>query len=206
MKKAESNTPFILLEGMDLSGKSTVLSELKKLFNWNSNHLSLSENKLMYSIVNRISKSGNYSKAEIGYLYVAVLNMEIGNFTWPSSPTFQDSCVLLRALAHHTAYQNKDIVFMLEKIAETHPKFSESYLFTASIKERIRRLNKRQSQDPTKNDNTDRLILNNPELFVEMEKAIIMYSKKYFNANVIDSDEITTDEIVQSIRKRIDII
>ncbi len=196
--------PFILLEGMDLAGKSTQLRELKQKFpSWKTNHIGLSDNKTMYTVAHNIHKRRIWSTEEVGYLYVAGLTVEIDLFVWPLQPTFQDSCMLLRSLAHHTAYENKNIICKLEELAEKYPKFSKAFVFTASLQERSKRLIQRTTDSPESVNATDRMILTDPNSFMKMDKAIVMYAKKYFNAEVLDTGTITVEETTKLLQETI---
>lgn len=189
---------------MDLAGKSTQLRKLKEKFpGWKTNHIGLSDNKTMYAVANNINKRQIWSTQEVGYLYVAGLIVEIDSFIWPQQPTIQDSCLLLRSLAHHTAYENKDIISKLEALAEKYPKFSKTFVFTASLQERTRRLQQRIIDSPGSVNASDRMILTNPNSFMKMDKAIVMYAKKYFGAQVLDTETITVDETIKLLQEAI---
>ena len=202
--ETNSYIPFVLLEGMDLSGKSTMLTGLKKLLpDWKTTHVGLSDDKTMYALAHKMNRSDTtWSKEEIGYLYTAGLTIEIESFTWPTNPTLQDSCMLLRALAHHTAYGSKNVIPKLEELAERHPKFSEAFVFTASITERIKRLQIRELENPKNVNDTDRFVITNPDMFAKMDQAIIYYAKKYFQAEVIDTGTMTVKETLELLQKK----
>lgn len=198
--KSNLKTDFILLDGMDLSGKSTILKEIKNNDQkWDSYHIGLSHDKSMYSVANHINRNGDWSAREIGYLYLAGLELDIYNFKYPTLPTIQDSCVLLRAFAHHSVYGNMDIIKRLEKLAEQHPKFSKSFVFTVDIKTRIKRLNDRLILNLGKVDKSDNIIITNPELFIGMDNAIVKYAKKYFQAEIINTANLSIQETVRLV-------
>jgi thymidylate kinase len=196
---------FILFEGMDFSGKSTVLQKIKNLDSaWNTQHIGLCQNKTMYTLANYVNKNcPTWSKKEIGYLYLAGLTLDINLFTEPKEPTLQDSCVLLRCLAHHTAYGNKRIVQKLEALADIHPKFSKAFVFTVHIKERLSRLEKRIIENPNKINASDLLIKTDQSLFLKMDKSIKKYAKKYFNAETIDTTGIQIETTVDFLYSKI---
>ncbi len=195
---------FILFEGMDLSGKSTLLQLVKQSNTWSTQHIGLNQDKAIYSTANYINRHGKgWGSKEIGYLYLAALTIDINNFKWPKNPTLQDSCVLLRALAHHSAYKNDEIVKKLEILSDIHPMFSKSFVFTASITERLRRLEDRIIVNPLQVNNSDLFIKNNPELFKKMDQAMIFYAKKYFNAEIVDTTNATLESTLELILKSI---
>jgi thymidylate kinase len=195
---------FILFEGMDLSGKSTLLQLVKQTDIWSTQHIGLNQDKSIYATANYINRySKDWGPKEVGYLYLAALTIDINNFTWPDSPTLQDSCVLLRALAHHSAYKNNEIVKKLEMLSEAHPKFSKSFVLTVSPVERLRRLKERIATKSLQVNNSDFLIKNNPELFNKMNHAMIFYAKKYFNAEVVDTTSSTLENTLEFVLKSI---
>jgi thymidylate kinase len=196
--------PFVLLEGMDFSGKSsTVEALLRKNLTWEKNHLNLAQENEIHLFAKKINKQKLFNSEIIGNLYVTALTVDIEKFVWPKNPTMQDSCTLLRSLAHHTAYNNIAVVRNLKELAEKHPNFSNSFVFTVDIKQRQKRLIDRLNTQPASVSASDYLVIKNPELFEVMNSTIIEYAKLYFNAEIIDTGSTSFDEVVNFIHKRI---
>ncbi|MEM1312602.1 MAG: hypothetical protein AAGF07_04020 [Patescibacteria group bacterium] len=196
--------PYVLFEGMDLSGKSSTVAKIQEINKiWTYQHLVLNQANPIYTLAKQVNKQGIYSTEVCGITYAAAIRADLELFQWPSMPTLQDSCNLLRSLAHHSALGNTAVVNYLVEISSEHPIFSKAYVFTASIEERRKRLAKRMSENPGCVSKSDTLIINNPELFEAMNEAIIKYAKEFFNAQIIDTTYVDQNTVVNQITSQI---
>ena len=188
---------FVLLEGVDLSGKSSVISRLvKKYEHWRHQHYTITGSNKILEVAREIEKDGS---EWIGHLYAKALEYDISQFQWPEVNTIQDSTILLRSLAYHAAARYQQVVHELETIALKHPKFTSSYVFTASIEVRKERLKERIQSGSKKVTVNDLKVIRDPEFFMRMEHALVDYAQTFFGAVVIDTSNMSLDEVANSI-------
>lgn len=199
-----STTNTILLEGMDLAGKSTIINLLQKRFaDFKVRHLSLSFDNDLYDFAKKLNKSDIYQSDVVGTAYLTAIKWDVYNYSKNTDPVLQDSIGLLRSLAHHTAYGNHLLVDHLKGILEIHPKFNSSIVFTANLEDRKQRLTERIKKNPTSVSLADRLILKDPDLFMHMNDTIIYYATKHFNAHVINTSYLNIDETFKLVLSKI---
>lgn len=188
---------FVLLEGVDLSGKSSVIKHLvKKHKDWRHQHYTIVGSNNILDVAREIEKDGS---EWIGHLYVKALEKDLHFFKWPETNTIQDSTILLRSLAYHAAAKYTKIVHELETLALRHPKFSVSYVFTASIEVRKERLKERMQSEPKRVTANDLKVIRDPEFFLRMESAMVDYAQTLFGAMVIDTSSMTVEDVANSI-------
>lgn len=188
---------FVLLEGVDLSGKSSVIKHLvNKNRDWSHQHYSITGSNRILDVAREIDKDGS---EWIGHLYAKALEDDISRFEWPKSNTIQDSTILLRSLAYHAAARYNQVVHELENLALKHPKFSCSYVFTASLEVRKERLKERIRSGTKRVTANDLKVIRDPEFFMRMEHALVDYAQALFGAVVIDTSSMTVEEVSNSI-------
>ena len=196
---------YIHIDGMDLAGKTTATQNIVKITDgeWTWRRNSLSGENPMYQLADslRLGKIQNSYDAEtLGNLYVAALMGDIRNFTWPDRNTVQDSTIILRSLAYHNVRGTPRISEVLLDLLPEHPKFDASFILTASIEERIKRLQKRREQAPQEVGDEDLIVINKPERFLAMEACLIDISKKAFHSVIIDTTTLTPDMVIGEIQ------
>jgi thymidylate kinase len=180
----------ILLEDVDLSGKSSAIKYLQSKFpTFNVNHQKLCRVNLLQSKIKELQAENQLSSKTIGHLYAESIRYDIENFRASEfgDGILQDSLNFLRSLAFHTAHNNYAVVNHLKSFAPQHPKVTKAFVFTASYDIRVSRLMKRFNESPELVTSNDLLIINQPEIFKDMDNAIIQYSVQYFNAEIIDT-------------------
>ncbi len=190
--------PYYLIEGIDLSGKSSVIRKLHHLNpSYTVRHSSLLGSNHILQVAKKIEKDGS---EWIGHLYTKALEYDLGRFSWPTSATIQDSTILLRSLAYHAAAHFSTILARLETLALLHPKFTNVYILTASLEERRMRLRKRMKESPEKVTVNDLKVIRDPDFFLRMEEAMVNYASTLFDPIVIDTTNLTFDEVVKKIQ------
>lgn len=198
--KMHTKPLFLLFEGLDLAGKSTIakLFVTKSGDQWHIQHSKLIPCNELWTKVNLI-KNTNRTTKEIGYLYYEALCYDIQYFEYPDTNTIQDSTVLLRSLAHHIAHGTEELPELFNDLAPYHPQFSKAYVFTATLTERKKRLTTRMVKQPTTVTRRDLTIVKNPNLFSRKETILIKYARKYFNAEVVDTTGKSPGQVVDRI-------
>jgi thymidylate kinase len=122
----------IHLEGMDLAGKSTVSQHLASaLSDCRVRRNSLVAANPVYDLADRLRKEGSVGEVALGQLYVAALAVDLEQYRPPQETVIQDSTLLLRSLAYHTAAGNPSVSEALKAMLPQHPRFSRSVVLTA---------------------------------------------------------------------------
>ena len=188
---------FVLLEGVDLSGKSSVVKHLiKKRPDWKHQHYSLLGSNNILNVARDMEKDGS---EWIGYLYVKALEKDLEHFKWPEKNTIQDSTILLRSLAYHAAAKYQRVIHELENLALKHPKFSKTYVFIASMEARRERLKERIQLGSKKVTANDLKVIRDPDFFQRMELALVDYAQALFGAIVVDTSNMTVEEVARLV-------
>jgi len=198
---------YIHIDGMDLAGKTTATQNIVRITNneWNSRRNSLSGENPMYILADSLRLANAYDAETLGNLYVAALMGDIRSFKWPEKNTIQDSTIILRSLAYHTVRGTPRISEVLIDLLPEHPKFDASYVLTASLEERAKRLQKRIEQAPQEVADDDLMVLKKPDKFLAMETCLIDLAKQAFHSIVIDTTILTPDMVVGEINKNFNI-
>jgi len=201
--KSKNNIFFLHIEGMDLSGKSTVakiFAETSKL-NWVINDKRLTENNPFYDFAWDLGKKGRHSSEILGHLYLESLKEDIKNFR-PNKNILQDSTLLLRSLNFYKTVEiNNELAHSFAKLIPEHPLPNKSFYLTADIESRRQRLEKRIKQMPKKLTSMDMMIMKDPHRFMQIDKSLCELSVKIFNSQVIDTSEMDEIEVVECIRR-----
>ena len=196
-------TRYIHIEGVDLSGKSSVSKAVvdRQPDEWQIQAATLTRTpNLIRELGDQLDSAATYTSEAIGIVYAAALRADLDAFRYPEINTIQESTILLRSLAYHAINNNPGILRIFEDMASLHPKFDRSYLLTASREERLRRLAQRAVKSTH-----DLLIVKDPKRFAKMEDSIKDYAQNLFNAEVIDTTQLNIDEVAEYISQDIPI-
>jgi thymidylate kinase len=192
----------ILLEGVDLSGKSSAIQFLQSKFpTFVVNHQKLCRVNFLQSKIKELQLDKQLNSKNIGHLYAESIRYDIEYFRQSDfgEGILQDSLNFLRSLAYHTAHKNYSVVNYLKSLSSLQLKVTKAFVFTSSYDVRVSRLMKRFQESPELVTPNDLLILNSPEVFHEMDNAIIQYSVQYFSAEIIVTTKLTLLEVEELI-------
>jgi len=189
---------YLHFEGMDLAGKTTATQNFIKSTDseWAIRRNSLSRENPIHILADSLRKAEVYDAEVLGNLYVAALMADIRSFQWPDKNTIQDSTIILRSIAFHTVRGTPRIREVLLDLLPEHPKFDSSFVFTASIEERVKRLQQRMAVAPHEVSEEDMMVINKPEKFMAMEAALIDTSRMVFHSVIVDTSTLTPDMVV----------
>jgi thymidylate kinase len=187
----------ILIEGLDLAGKSTLVRGLSDELTRRDIPVRVSRNALcpenpIAPVADALRRDPEAGLVETGHLFLASHLWDARNFQRPPAGTFhiQDSC-WLRTLAYHKLRQTPDIPSMLSAVAPTFPRFDGAVFLTAGIEQRQRRLRQREKESPGSNDADDHLVHQDPELFMEGEQVLLSLFNQFEKAVVFDTATIS---------------
>jgi thymidylate kinase len=192
---------YIHIEGMDLAGKTTATHNFidRTGRDWDVRRNSIVPENPIYLLADSLRRADAYDAEVLGNLYVAALMGDIRTFEWPDKDTIQDSTILLRSIAFHTVKGTPRVVEVLQELAPKHPKFDASFVFTADIETRLRRLQSRMDNQPEQVSPEDLLVIDKPEMFMAMEAALIDLARNSFHSVIIDTSTLTPDAVVQKM-------
>jgi len=192
---------YLHFEGMDLAGKTTATNNFIQSTGteWDIRRNSLSRENPIHILADALRKEEVYDAEVLGNLYVAALMADIRSFQWPSRNTIQDSTIILRSIAFHTVRGTPRISEVLLDLLPEHPQFDASFVFTASIEERVKRLQQRIAKAPHEVSEEDMMVINKPEKFLAMEAVLIDTSRRVFHSVIVDTSSLTPDMVVGTI-------
>jgi len=189
----------IHIEGMDLAGKTTAASSLKKQYGASVRRNSLVVENKIYTLADTMRRTTQAGANVLGHLYVASLARDLELLYPPYGPTIQDSTILLRSTAFYRVLGDSDFVDILASMVGTHPRFGVSLVLTASIDARLERLEMRRRLNPEEIAADDLAVERNPEEFLAMESALIEDATRWFGAHVIDTSDLEPSEVVAQV-------
>lgn len=194
---------YLHFEGMDLAGKTTATQNFIKSTGseWDIRRNSLSSENPIHLLADSLRRVGAYDAEVLGNLYVAALMADVRSFRWPDKDTIQDSTIILRSIAFHTVRGTPRIKEVLLDLLPEHPRFDASFVFTANIEERVKRLQQRIAQAQQEVTGEDMMVINKPEKFMAMEAVLINVSRQAFHSVVVDTSSLTPDMVVGEINK-----
>lgn len=181
------------VEGLDLSGKSTVCRLLRDRMG-----AEMRVNSLLPPGVNtihveaeRLRKADAIPAAPLGGLYYAALLRDLELYDSPSGPVVQDSSLILRSIAFHSVFGDPALAEAFRALLPRHPRFGVTVALWASDDVRRLRLEGRCSR---KNDNPeDFLIMRDPDGFHRMQDVLFETAEREFGATVVDTSSLERD-------------
>jgi thymidylate kinase len=195
------NGPLILIEGLDLAGKSTLFRRLVADLQQRGVAVRASRNALCPE--NRIAKLADELRrdptagfVETGALFLAAHCWDARHFHRPPAGTahIQDSS-WLRTLAFHTHNRTPAIAEALRSASASFPAFDAAIFLTASIESRRLRLAKREAEEPGGNDWQDHLVAKAPREFRALENELRRMAIEYAGAVELDTTALSIDEV-----------
>ncbi len=186
----------VLIEGLDLAGKSTLVHNLQVELARRQMPVRVSRNALCTNnpiapIADAIRRDAGAGLIETGALFVAAHLWDARHFEPPPSGTIhlQDSC-WLRTLAYHTVRGTPGIPDLLRRSIPSFPRFDAAIFLTANINERRGRLGERDRESPGTNDRDDQAVLCNPAAFLHHETTLRLLAVAHFDAMVVDTTRV----------------
>ncbi|HET6880577.1 MAG TPA: hypothetical protein VFI31_10505 [Pirellulales bacterium] len=183
----------VLIEGMDLAGKSTLVRNLQVELERRGVPVRVSRNALcpenpIAPIADDLRRDPAAGLLETGALFLASHLWDARHFVPPPSGTIhlQDSC-WLRTLAYHTVRGTPGIPELLRRAMPTFPRFDAAVFLTASIAERRCRLRQRERERPGSNDRGDHAVSDDSHSFTRLNHALGRLAKRMVGAVRVDT-------------------
>lgn len=191
----------ILIEGMDLSGKTTItryLSEILKIDKIQER--TLSDNCAIYDFTVAQSKKGKLHPDLINKLYTLAISEDLCNYKPENdSIILQDSYFALRSYALMKEKYPNTLAKEVYKLLQLFPKPELTFYLTASTEERLRRNEQRNKPMAY----MEKLLVSNPREFEIIEKNLRDITTSLFEVEVINTQGKKPNEIALYIASKI---
>lgn len=193
---------MILIEGLDLAGKSTLIRGLQDRFQqsgWNVRvaHGDLCQDNPVARVTRKMMRwDPEFSTEEGAPLFLASHLWDQRNFQHPvgsHAVHIQDSCAL-RSLAFERVLGLPFYAEKLLSVVDDLPEFDAAYLLTASFSERKARFRER-----AENDLHDTFMLRDPVRFGRVDGELLRLGAQRFRAMLICTDELSPEKLLDIV-------
>ncbi len=192
----------VLVEGLDLAGKSTLVRDLQAELTRRGIPVRVSRNALcpdnpIAALADQVRRDPHAGLVETGAIFLAAHLWDARHFRPPPDGTvhLQDSC-WLRTLAYHTYRGTPGIPDLLREAVASFPRFEAALFLTACVEERQRRLAQREQERPGSNDFEDHLVKSAPGAFTQHEVVLQETAVQTVGAKVLDTTDVTPDRLL----------
>ena len=191
----------ILIEGMDLSGKTTITKYLSELMSIERIQTrTLSDDSAIYDFTVAQSKKGKLHPDLINKLYTLAIYEDLYNYK-PKEDNIilQDSYFALRSYALIQRKYPETLAKEVHKLLQLFPKPELAFYLTASTEERLRRNEKRDKPMAY----MEKLLVSNPKEFETIERNLRDITVSLFDAEIINTQDKKPNEIALYIGSKI---
>ena len=191
----------ILIEGMDLSGKTTITKYLSEILNVDRiQKRTLSDDCTIYNFTVAQSKKGKLPMNLINNLYVLAIIEDLYNYKPKhNSLILQDSYFALRSYALMKQKYPDTLAKEVYKLLQLFPKPELVFYLTASTEERLRRNEKRDKPMAY----MEKMLVSNPIEFETIEKNLREITTSLFDVEVVNTQGKKPNEIALYIGNKI---
>ena len=200
---------IVLIEGLDLAGKSTLVRNLQAELTRRGIPVRVSRNALcpenpIAVLADQLRRDPEAGLVETGALFLAAHLWDARHFAPPPDGMIhiQDSC-WLRTLAYHTWKDTPAIPEQLARAARYFPRFDTAIFLTAGIEERRRRLAQRERDQPGSNDANDHLVQLDPQGYLRQEQLLWQMAHLFTRAANIETTGIPEEQLVSLVLEKL---
>lgn len=193
----------LLVEGLDLAGKSTLS---RGLLAGIAPQLALRRNALVldnpvYLFADELRRARTVDSAVLGPLYIAALELDLQRVVTDTDATthvLQDSLVGLRSYCYYAARGDEALAAKFAQMLDDgrHPVFDKAVVLTASIAKRRERLEERRRLAPHEIAEDDLAVEKDPATFMRMEEILVREAQRRYGSVVIDTTEMSRQEVL----------
>ncbi len=190
---------MILIEGLDLAGKSTLTASLEQYYRELGvptrlcNGQFCADNPTAAVARELVRWDEGFSGVEAGSIFLSSMLWDQRHYEPFDGVHIQDSS-WLRTLAFEQLYGSPLLAKMMEEQGRKFPRFGGAVMLTASIPERKRRLAQRGQ-----NDLHDLMAFQKPEKFLAIETRLAELVQKWENGSLISTDGRSPDEVLERV-------
>lgn len=189
---------MILVEGLDLAGKSTLIEGLQRHYGDNvriCNGQFCPDNPSARVARDLVRWDEGFGGVEAGALFLSSMLWDGRHFQSPSGDQvhLQDSC-WLRTLAFEQLYGSAALAQLMEEQGRAFPRFDRALFLTASLAERERRLRTRAN-----NDLHDLMAFRKPEKFLAIEKRLAQLVQSWESGVIVETDGLSADQVLHGV-------
>lgn len=195
----------ILIEGLDLAGKSTLVRSLQAELTRRGIPVRVSRNALcpdnpIAPVADTLRRDPTAGLLETGALFLASHIWDARNFQPPPDEMIhlQDSC-WLRTLAYHTYHGTPGVPDLLRKAVPSFPRFDAAFFLTADLAERRRRLEQREREQPGTNDANDHLVISDPQAYRGLERMLWDIADEHTSATRVQATGVGIDVLTRRV-------
>ena len=191
----------ILLEGMDLSGKTTIAQYLTKILDVDKiQQRKLSDNSSIYDFTVEQSKKNKLHPDLINKLYTLAISEDLYNYNPKDNGIIiQDSYFALRSYALMKQKYPNTLAKEVYELLKLFPKPELGFYLTVSTEERLKRNEKRNKPMAY----MEKLLVSNPREFETIEKNLRDITTSLFDVEVISTQDKKPIEIAMYIANKI---
>lgn len=194
---------MILVEGLDLAGKTTLCEGLSSKLCEQGWNVVLSKNNLLGENVvgkraKRYAVGAHTTNLETGALFLASHLYDTTLFNPPEegSVHLQDSS-WLRTISYNLMRETPIIPELADALFQAHPRFGTVIYLTASLEARRIRVHEREAKHPGTNTPGDFMSFTDPEFVVRHDRKLLDTTRRFYPAvDVIDTSSMDTEETI----------
>lgn len=192
----------ILVEGLDLAGKSTLVRGLQRKLvdaGWRVRmcHGDLCEENPVARVTRQMMRwDPGFKPAEGAPLFLASHLWDLRNYQPPAQADeihLQDSCAL-RSLAFERVLGQEFYAQRIEEVVDQLPRFDAAYVLTASLKNRVERFKEREQ-----NDLHDSFMLSDPVRFSRVDSELLRLGVAKCGAKLVCTDDFDVDQLLEFV-------
>lgn len=191
----------ILIEGMDLSGKTTITKYMSEILSVDRiQKRTLSDECSIFDFTVVQSKKGKLHPELINKLYTLAITEDLYNYKpRDNGIILQDSYFALKSYALMKQKYPNTLAKEVYKLLQLFPKPELAFYLTTSTEERLRRNEKRDKPMAY----MEKLLVSNPREFETIEKNLRDITTSLFDAEVINTQDKKPNEIALYIGNKI---
>lgn len=204
--RVELHEVRVLIEGLDLAGKSTVCRRFvaQARGTWVVRRNSLVEHNRVYALADELRRADKLADEPLGWLYLAALRADLADLerSPPAADVnfLHDSTILVRSVAHHGARHRSDLVRQFIDLVPAMPRFDHAFVCVADRETRLRRLAKRR---PENLGPDDFIVRDDFAMFTRMQDRVIELVTTHFGGGVIDTSGLESEDRLAVIFDRL---
>jgi thymidylate kinase len=186
---------MILIEGLNLAGKSTLIEGLRHHFPRTrvlQGHFCA--NNPAARVARELARwDEGFGGLEAGSLFLSTMLWDARNYQPPAPGEvhLQNSC-WLRTLAYEQLYGSVPIARMMEEQGRRFPRFEKAFFLTASLEERERRLRARPER-------LDLMAFRQPEKFLALERRLRELVVEWEAGVVVETDGLAPNQVLRRV-------